>query len=308
MSGPDVRSNTSPALRFGLGIVVVLIVLGAVAVWLLPVGVFQNWNAQRAGDDPYAVFEAVGQAEALAWAARIVLPLTAVLAVIGLWDLTRLSVRMGQVWQGFLDATDFGHSESPTKGRPRWRTMGLRIGVLLWLSLFAVHAANGVLDRGRDWAYFRLRSGNEVLPNISFENRHVIRYVREATPEDARIFVCSDQSPFFLSYYLRPRRVFHRVHPDAEFVIPKPGQTRPLAAYRLEDLPEGQLEDVGPDFVLEYFEGADYVDDQRLDEDPAWNRFWRASTGTIGQPSYMVVLRPIANVNLDDAASAGGIP
>ncbi|MCA9052223.1 MAG: hypothetical protein KDA75_00225 [Planctomycetaceae bacterium] len=279
-----------------------LVTLGAAAgVWLLPVEFFQNWNvgrvvgALRSEAGPaaapvedavaFAAYEAAGQAEFLTWLGRIVLPALACLALIGIVRGRQLATSMTEGWSGFLRGTRVGDGV---------RTAAIRIFVAAWMLLFGVHLAGGLLQRGRDWAYFQWRSGEDVLPNMSSENRLVIRYLQHATPPDARLLICSDQNLSFLSYYLRPRRVFHRVHPDAEFVIPQPGQSRPLAAYRLEDLTTEEMSNIGPDYIVEYFEGPDYVDADRRTEDQRWLSYWRSMTGSSGSPSYVVVLRPAA--------------
>ena len=113
----------------------------------------------------------------------------------------------------------------------------------------------------------------------------------------ARILVVSDQTAYFLSYYLLPRQVFHKVHPDAERVIPQPDQQRQLAAYRLEDFSAEELRALDPDFVLEYFEGPAYVDRERLLEDAQWITFVRRLRGDAAYvPPYNVALRPFGEV------------
>jgi hypothetical protein len=132
---------------------------------------------------------------------------------------------------------------------------------------------------------------------MSQSNRDVIRYVQSATPEEARILVVSDQTVYFLSYYLLPRQVFHKVHPDAERVIPQPHQQRQRAAYRLEDIPPGERQALRPDYVLEYFEGPAYVDRERLIDDAEWIAFIRRLQGDAAYvPPYNVVLRPLGEV------------
>jgi hypothetical protein len=255
------------------------------AAWVLPVEVFQAWNVGRAGADPYAQFEAAGQAEALTWLARGVFPLVAAALLVAWRYRDRCETILRRTAAGFLDATAFDRVPL---------TVLSRAFCLAWLALFVWHWGGSVLDRGRDWAYFRLNSGAEVLPNISFENRAVIRYLRDETPPDSRLLLLSDQSLFFVSYYLLPRRVFHKVHPEAEFVIPQAGQARPLAAYERQDLPPGEMDAVNPDYIVEYFEGRRYVDRDRIGEDRDWIAHWRRSTGERGWPTYLVTLSPAA--------------
>ena len=103
----------------------------------------------------------------------------------------------------------------------------------------------------------------------------------------------SDQKLFFVSYYLLPRHVLHRIHPDAEHLIPRKNQERQLAAYRLSEIPTTLLQQQRPDYILEYFEGAEYVEPGRATEDAAWVRFvrtWQRDPNYV--PPYTVVLRP----------------
>lgn len=277
----------------------------AAGTWLFPVEVFQGWNVQQAGTDPYARFEAAGQAEALTWLARLLLP---VAALVLLWSLGRWSVvtrATSAIVAGFSAATRI---DDRAGGTVPWRTWLWRGFIVAWFGLFVLHAAQGLADRGRDWAYYRFNSGADVLPNISLRNRAVIRYLQQVTPENARILACSDQSLFFLNYYLRPRRVFHFVHPDAEFVIPQPGQARPLPAYRFADLDPNDVASIAPDYVLEYFEGPDFVDPvrgadrDRIEEDPRWVDFWRQTSADPDGLRYLVSLRPFGGTRPVEAA------
>ncbi len=267
-------------------------------LWLLPVEVFQRWAIERAAPHEYAQFEAAGQAEFLVWVGRGALPLLAAASLLALLQSAATAEWLRSVGGGGARITASvrprGCVEHPS---PRLWTVAagtwlLRGFAAAWVGLFAVHVVRGLGERGRDWAYFRFRSGAEVLPNISFENRDVIRYLQSRTPEHARLFAYSDQRLFFLSYYLRPRRLFLRIHPEAQFVIPQPGQQRPLPAYRRGELPSADEQRVRPDYVLEYFEGAAYLDPARLGEDRAWVEFWRRRQGERGLPPYLVVLTP----------------
>jgi hypothetical protein len=135
-----------------------------------------------------------------------------------------------------------------------------------------------------------------VLPNMSESNRDVIRYLQSTTPEDARILVASDQTLFFLSYYLWPRQVFQRRHPESEFTVPQPDQARQLAAYRLSDLTSEDIASIDPDYVLEYFEGPEYVEPERVLDDARWIAFVRQLHEDHGYvPPYNVRLQPIAD-------------
>lgn len=277
---------------------VLVFAAGGAGLWLLPVEVFQRRAIERAPFNAYARWEAAGQTEFLVWVGRGGLPLLAAASLL----ILRRSAQAG-AWLRAVgrDLAEIAAAEAPQHRRdaapPAVRLVGMRRWLLgsftaAWLGLFFLHAWEGLKDRGRDWAYFRFRSGEEVLPNISFENRDVIRYLQSRTPENARLFAYSDQRLFFLSYYLRPRRLFLRLHPEAQFVIPQPGQQRPSPAYRRGDLPPAVEQRVHPDYVLEYFEGPAYLDVSRLGEDRAWVEFWRRSHGERGLPPFLVVLTP----------------
>lgn len=274
-------------MKIGVTVLLVAAAAAAAAVWLLPIDVLQAWNAQQAGSDPYAQFEAVGQAEALSWCARLALPLLTAALVVALFRWEHAAAWRSAVRESWRQVTSVRAGDGAPSA---WRTLAVRTLVVVWLLLFCAHLGGSFLQRGRDWAWFRWNSGPAVLPNISFENRAVIRYLQAATPERSRLLMCSDQSLFFVSYYLLPRRVFHKVHPDAEFTIPQPGQTRPLPAYRREELTREDWQSIRPDLVCEYFEGAQYVDPARLTEDGRWIEHWRRSSRETGRPPYLVVL------------------
>ena len=113
---------------------------------------------------------------------------------------------------------------------------------------------------------------------------------------DARqcaILVASDQKLFFLSYYLRPRVLLHRMHPDSEHVIPLKDQERKLSAYRLDDLSSDDLQQLPHDYTLEYFEHPDFVDRAQLLDDTTWISFIRRKQQSPSfVPPYVVRLRP----------------
>lgn len=266
---------------------------GAAWLWLLPVEAFQRAALTRAGDDPYAQFEAAGAAEAFVWLGRWLLPVVTLAALLGLQRSTVIGAALHAAAREFFALTA-PNTDSTPRTLGALRSWPLRILIVAWLGLFGVHLVDATRERAREWAYFRLRSGDDVLPNISFENRDVIRYLRQATPEHARIFAYSDQKLFFLSYYLRPRRIFMRMHPDAEYVIPQPGNARPLAAYRPGEVPEAEVRRLRPDFALEFFQGPDYVDPARLNADERWVAFWRESNRQSGTPPFLVTLRPFS--------------
>jgi hypothetical protein len=271
----------------------VVMLLSAAGAWIVSVPMAQNWTAKRAPADAYAQFEARGAAEAAVWLARTV-------TAVGIW-LSLFAVRRAETlgrflvraWHELREAT----AVRSTGRRHLVATWVMRGMLAVWLLLAAVHGTSAVGQRLREWAPFQLRSGAEVLPNMSPSNIQVIRYLQHATPESSRILVASDQSLFFLSYYLWPRQVFHRTHPDAERVIPQPNQARQLAAYRLEDLGPEYVAALAPDFVLEYFEGPEYFEPDRVFDDLDWIAFVRQLQRDPGYvPRYNVALRRISDV------------
>ncbi len=280
----------------GMSLLLSVVLLAAsVIVWIVPVEVIQNWAFEQAGEDHYAQFEAVGCAEALWTASQWLLPILTAVSFWGFRNQESLSVWILSALED-LCAFLTGSRKLFVRPSPAVAVRGTLMAVLLkvWLVLAVVHAAGGVWERARDWPYFRWNSGSVVLPNISDTNRDVIRYLREATPPDSRILVFSDQKLFFLSYYLLPRRLFHPIHEDSEFVIPLPNQARQLAAYRKSDFTAEELAKWRPDYVLEYFEGADYVDSQQRNADPVWVRYWQTRHQSTDLPPAVVILTKVS--------------
>ncbi len=264
--------------------------------WLFPPEVIQGWAVARvAPSDPYAMFEALGMAEAGQWAARwFGLALAGMCCV--LWrHRSRMAPWIEGAGRAFWRVTDMTVPAAPGEpARPRLAIAVShiqRVAILAAFILSLGHWGGAIRQRFRDWPYYRLNSGDQVLPNISDSNRTVIRYLRTATPDHCRILVVSDQKLFFLSYYLRPRTLYHRMHPSAEHLIPRAHQARQLAAYRLDELP-ADVWNCQPDYVLEYFEGAEYVDSSRTTEDRDWLHFFRQSSGDpAAVPGFVVRLR-----------------
>lgn len=252
------------------------------AAWLIPVEAAQQWFLPSGPADPFAAFESLGRTEALCWLARAALPIVALALAYCALLAPQTAAFARAAGQEFLFATACGS---------RGTSLLVRLFVVGWMLIAAAHVARAVSERGRDWAYFHRNSGSDVLPNISFENRDVIRYVEHAVPPGSRILVASDQKLFFLSYYLLPRRLFHVMHPDAEFVIPLANQERPLAAYRLEDLTAEQIDRGRPDYILEYFQDPRLFNRERVTEDRDWTAYWQAAHETREAPPYLVVLR-----------------
>ena len=276
-----------------------------VVAWFLPVEVFQSWAFEFAPQDSYRQFEAVGKAEALCWVVRIVGPLLVISAVRLIKNRASTARSLQRTWRGFLTATevcDVAHAD-PVISLPvaphlrltvhRVKTWCLRGMVLLWMTVAVVQFGLSANRRMTDWPYYRFRSGGVVLPNISNSNREVIRYLRESTPPNSRILVVSDQKLYFLAYYLRPRGIYHRAHPESEFVIALPNQQRWMPAYRLDELDPGWICRLRPDFILEYFEHPDNMDTLKKFDDRHWIQFLRKLHDDPNYvPSCSVQLRP----------------
>lgn len=281
------------AISFCLSICCLLGVCLTAAVWLIPVDVVKVRAYDAAPPDPFAQFEAVGRAEALLWFFRVV----AVLGTIAVAYAYYRRIETARFVAGLIDdvviVVDLKR-DSGTHTLQRRAVLIIRcFAIIAILTLACVHQVHGINQRANDWAYYQLNDGDEILPNISDSNRAVIRYLRAATPDDSRIFVVSDQKLFFLSYYLLPRRIVHRMHPSAEHLIPRKNQERQLAAYRLSEIPDDLLAEQQPDFVLEYFEGSAYVQPERALEDAVFVDFIRRLQQDANYvPPYTVVLRP----------------
>lgn len=258
-------------------------------MWFLPIDVVQSWAYERAPDNDFQRFEAIGHAEFVCWLLRIVGPLLLIMALLAWRDLSRVAGFLSDAWNGLLTVTRMGADSSIGS---RWRTVIVRVFLVAWSLLAIGHFADALRQRMRDWPYYRFRSGVQVLPNISDSNRDVIRYLKQATPENARILIVSDQKLFFLSYYLLPRRLYHKMHPGSEHVIPKEHLQRQLATYKLADLDQETLRRIAPDYILEYMEHPDDVDRSALQEDRNWIEFLRQSYRNPSLvPDYMVRLR-----------------
>lgn len=281
------------AISFCLSICSLLGACITAAVWLIPVDVVKVRAYDAAPPDPFAQFEAIGRAEALLWFFRVV-------AVLGTIAVGYAYYRRGATARfvaGLIDDVEILVNLKRGSGTHAFQGRAVRMircfVIVAMLILAGVHQVHGINQRANDWAYYQLNDGDEILPNISDSNRAVIRYLRAATPQDSRIFVASDQKLFFLSYYLLPRRIVHRMHPSAEHVIPRKNQGRQLAAYRLSEIPDDLLAEQQPDFVLEYFEGSEYVQPERALDDAVFVDFIRRLQQDANyMPSYTVVLRP----------------
>jgi hypothetical protein len=276
-------------MKFALLLLTLVCLAAAGVVWVLPVEYFELRAAANAIGDPG---EAAGQAVALVWLARVAAPLLAVASVAAVWHHAAFSHWTRQVIAQAADVTMCRPATATNGSRASARSWSVRLLILGWFGLACWHGGIAIADRTRDWPVYKLNSGDAVLPNISPENRLVIRYLTAATPDDARIVVFSDQKLFFLSYYLLPRQLYHRMHPDAEFVIPRAHGELPLRAFRRDEITDDELAALEPDYVLEYFEGPEYVDRKRLDDDRDWITFWRRSTQSPGLPEFTVVLTP----------------
>jgi len=272
----------SRLVRLILILLLFISIPGMVYAWLMPVEYFQTWMMKRANPDQFSQFAAHEQGQALTVLLRILLPLSALLTITGFLYYQRVVILADHCWQSLKRLTSLQHTG---------RTCLLRFLLISWFILGLVHFAKGVNRRIEDWPWYHFRAGSEMMPNISDSNRDVIRFVKQATAEDDRILVLSDQKLFFLSYYLLPRKLFHPLHPESEFVIPKEFQQRQLKAYRLSDLDPEYLEQIAPDYILEYFEGGDYLEKDRLEEDPRWIQFMQSQYGPDYEPTFNVRLR-----------------
>ena len=272
----------SRLVRLILILMLLISVPGTVYVWLMPVEYFQTWMIERANPDQYSQFAAHEQGQALTVLLRILLPLLAILTIAGFIFYPRVVQLATHSWQTLKRLTSL---------QQLGRTYLFRVLLISWFILGLVHFVGGVSRRIEDWPWYHFRAGSEMMPNISDSNRDVIRFVKEATEDDARILVLSDQKLFFLSYYLLPRKLFHPLHPESEFVLPKEFQQRQLKAYRLSDLDTDYMEQISPDYILEYYEGKDYLENDRLLEDTRWLEFMRSQYGPDYQPSFNVRLK-----------------
>lgn len=297
---PKSNSTTTTAVAWPFHAMLLLIMVGLLltcaAAWIVPIEVFQQWALDRAGTGEFAKFEAIGEAEFSVWLARIF----SVLLFVATWliwrDLSSWVQFSQSAWLGLLQVTAGDNSDTvhcPTSTNGKMRTNVARGFLIGWALLFTAHSVHGIGLRIHDWPYFRFKSGDVVLPNISVSNKAVIRYLQESTPPDARILVASDQKLFFLSYYLRPRTLLHKMHPGSEHVIPLKDQERKLEAYQLSDLSAEDLAGMPHNYTLEYFEHPSMVDSAHVTDDPAWIRFirnWERNPSLI--PNYIVRLRP----------------
>ena len=291
--------NSPPLGHRGLIVLLRIVLLGtlvvsgltALVVWFLPVDIFKNWAFEWAEADEYRQLEAVGQAEFGCWLVRFVAPVIGLVAFRALRRLSRTANFLADAFAGWLAVTQIGTNRNLAN---LWRTVALRLFFIGWIVVALGHDWRAIGACATNWNYFRFRSGSQVLPNISDSNCEVIRYLREVTPPDARIFVASDQKLYFLSYYLLPRRVYHKSHPDSEFVIPQAYQQRRLEAYKLAEIDPQIIDRIAPDYLLEYFEHPDFVDRSRLYDDRTWLAFFRQThRHPTAEPNYLVCLRRV---------------
>lgn len=263
-----------------------LAALLACAVWIVPLELAQAWAVDHAGNSDFEKFEAYGTATAAVWFFRLAL----IVATAGLGLIWILRAKVAPF---LIRATDELWQVAETSRSPSSivGTRLVQILVLGWLILGIYQFGNGISRRLKDWPVYQLLAGPRMMPNISDSNRDVIRYLAAATEPNSRILVLSDQKLYFLSYYLLPRRIYHPTHPDSEFVIAMPNNERQLASYRLDDLSPEQIANYRPDYVLEYFEGKSFTENENLSRDAVWMRYGSQRYGPTWQPSYLVSLR-----------------
>lgn len=276
----------SRLVRMTLLLLLIVSIPSLFFIWLMPTEFFQSWMVNRAAPDQYSQFAAHEQATAILVFLRILLSIFSLLTLVCFYYYTRVIRFTSSCWQIVAEQT----SISQRGKRETKRTILFRFLLVAWFSLGLVHFAGGAWRRIEDWPWYHFHPGSEILPNISNSNRDVIRFLKETTDEDSRILVLSDQKLFFLSYYLLPRKLYHPIHPESEFVIPKEYQQRQLKAYRLSDLDAKYLSQINPDYILEYYEGADYLEEDRFREDPRWLQFLQSKYGYGHQPNYNVRL------------------
>lgn len=277
-------------VRMVLLLLLIVSIPGLFFVWWMPAEVFQTWMVERAAPDPFSQFAAQEQATALLVFSRILLSLCSVFTIIGFYYCSDVCHFFTNCWQVIFKQSVITRQE---KINPK-RTILFRFLLITWFGLALFHFTDGVWKRIEDWPWYHFRSGAQILPNISSSNRDVIRFLEETTDEKSRILILSDQKLFFLSYYLLPRELFHPLHPDSEFVIPKKHQQRQLAAYRLSDLDSEYISQIAPDYILEYYEGPQYLEKERFLEDQSWLQFLQSKYGYDHQPNYNVRLRKVS--------------
>jgi len=261
----------------------------AAAAWVISLEMAENWAFTR-----YGTAESLLDAGALLWLLRVGAPAVALACGFALRRWRQTAASLQAIGSEFIAVTRISQSAGQLQ---RVRRGVVRALIATWLLLAGAHWVDGARRVVHEWPIYRFRSGATVLPNMSESNRDVIRYLEAATPDDARILVASDQTLFFLSYYLWPREIYQRRHPDSEFTVPQPDQARQLAAYRLSDLSAADITSIDPDYVLEYFEGAEYVEPDRLLEDAHWVAFVRQlHEDRSYAPTYNVRLRPIGEL------------
>lgn len=276
-------------LRRAFVLLSIVSALAGAAAWIVSPEMAENWAFTRS---PTA--EAVLDARALLWFLRVAAPLTAFIGWVCLRRWPRTERFLHRAGHELWEAT--GRSDRATS-RGRVCSLAILATAGAWLLLAAVQWIDASRRVVQEWPVYGTRSGAQVLPNMSESNRDVIRYLAEATPEHARILAASDQTLFFLSYYLWPRVILQRRHPDSEFIVPQPDQARQLAAYRLSDFTADEIAALDVDFVLEYFEGPEFVEPDRVLDDRMWIEFFRQRHGDRQYtPSYNVRLRPIAEM------------
>jgi len=275
--------------------VVVGIVVSAV-VWMLPVDLAMDLAVSWSTGSTLAEFERAGRAEAIWMLCRAAGPLLLIGALVARRRGHTIHAAQ-ELIEGWREATTVAESiecsapDAPV-GPSRSLTTLVRACVLAWIGLAVLHAGACLWRRIEDWPVYRLNSGHAVLPNISQQNRDVIRYLQSVTPPDSRLFVISDQKLYFLSYYVLLRRVYHLTHPNAEFRIPAGYGARTIPTLLEADLPVEYLATLNPDYIVEYLESSTYMNLDKAYDDATWIAFQRARYGPGYQPAFQVSVRP----------------
>jgi len=264
-------------------------VLATLAAWLISVEMVETWVYTRSRD-----VQAALAARERMWLIRgVALPL-AVGAWLALRYWPRTEQRLSVLASEFLAATRF---PALSGSAARFRSTIIRVAVAGWLLLAVVHWEAGVRRVIHEWPLYGFASGERVLPKMSSSNRDIIHGLDQATEPDSTILCFSDQTLYFVSYYSWPRVVLQRAHPGSEFLVPNGGLSQRRAAYRLSDFKDAQINKWNPDYVLEYYAGAEFVDQDPVQFDPRLVSFLRRLyEDPVYVPECPIRLRRIAEV------------
>src|SRR5262245_11794984 len=119
------------ALQVALAAALAITVIASAAAWLVPSALIQDRAIRRGGQDPYAQFEAAGQAEAMWWLLQWGLPVVAALCLTAWRRSAAVTAFVRGAVAGFLEATSRGGTAVRVVQRGA-------IGAWLGLSAFAL--------------------------------------------------------------------------------------------------------------------------------------------------------------------------